>query len=220
MKEIRIVLADAQYLARAGYHHLLQQHAQLRVVGEAEDFEELESTVRELSPDIVIFDYHNSDTFEIEDICRVSDQFPEVRFLVVTGEEDKANIFKVLECGVNSIVTKHCSQEEIIAAIKSTSRSEKFFCNKVLNVILEKHLGGNDEDDCYPSNLTAREIEIVELVASGISTREIAEKLHLSPHTIYTHRKNVMKKLGINSVSEMILYAINSGIVKPAVNQL
>lgn len=189
------------------------------MVGEASDTKELEAVVQELKPDIIIFDYHNSESFSIDDICRINNAAPETNFLVVTSESEKSKIFKILECGVNSILTKNCSREEIISAIKSTSRSEKFFCNKVLNVILEKHLGNQEEEEnCYPSNLTAREVEIVELVAKGIPTREIADLLCLSPHTVYTHRKNIMKKLRINSVSEMILYAINAGIVKPAVN--
>jgi DNA-binding NarL/FixJ family response regulator len=216
--EVQIVLADNQDLARAGFRQLLAGHENLHIVGEAINAEELMEIARLQQPDIVIFDYHNSESFCIDDICKVIALSPDTQFLVVTAEGDQSNIFKILECGVNSILTKHCSEEEILGAIRSTSRGEKFFCNKVLNVILEKHLGPKEEEDCFPSSLTIRELEVVELVAQGIPTRDIAERLCLSTHTIYTHRKNIMKKLGINSVSEMILYAINSGIVKSGVN--
>lgn len=217
-QEVQIVLADNQDLARAGFRQLLAGHGNMNIVGEAINADELLELARSEQPDIVIFDYHNSETFSIDDICKTTALSPKTQFLVVTAEGNQANIFKILECGVNSILTKHCSEEEIMGAIRSTSRGEKFFCNKVLNVILEKHLAPQEEEDCFPSSLTIRELEVVELVAQGIPTREIAERLCLSPHTIYTHRKNIMKKLGINSVSEMILYAINSGIVKSGAN--
>ncbi|MEM7040732.1 MAG: response regulator transcription factor [Bacteroidota bacterium] len=220
MGAIRIIIADSQFLTRKGFRHLFREDDRLEVVGEAANGADLLAKVGIKKPDIVVFDYHNSETFEIEDIGVVRKAYPQTGFLIVTADELKGNIFKVLEYGVSSILTKNCSEEEILAGVRATARAEKFFCNKVLEVILERQLGPEDDEDvsCAPSNLTAREIEIVTLIANGISTKEIASQLCLSTHTIYTHRKNIMKKLNINSVSEMVLYAINSGIVKPSEN--
>jgi DNA-binding NarL/FixJ family response regulator len=213
---VKIAIADAQYLARAGFRFLFADSKQITVVGEATDCEELEQLISDEKPQIVILDYHNGDRFQIDDICALYDHFPGLQVLVVTDDQEKANIFRVLDCGVNCILTKNCSPEEIVSAVLATARGEKFFCNKVLEIILEKHHapGDADEDDCSPSALTVREAEIVGLIAQGITTKDIADQLHLSTHTVYTHRKNIMKKLQINSVSEMILYAVNAGIVK------
>lgn len=219
MQLINIVLADSQHLVRAGFRYLLQEEENFNIIGEAATPGQLLKIAQESKPDIVVFDYHNSATFSIKDVCSVAKITPNTRVLIVTADDDKKNIFSILECGVNSILTKNCSKEEIINAIKATAKSEKFFCNKVLDIILEKHLGNEEkESNCLPSSLTAREIEVVNLVAQGLPTKEIAERLCLSTHTIYTHRKNIMKKLQINSVSEMILYAINSGISKQELN--
>ena len=219
MDQVKIVLADAQYLARAGFRHLFRDQEHFLIVDEAASFKQLATVVKAKSPDIVVFDYHDSGDYEIQDICKIKDIAPDTRFLVVTADADKSNIFKVLECGANSILTKNCSREEIINAVNATARREKFFCNKVLDIILEKHLGKEEKDDnCTPSSLTARELEIVGYIAQGISTKAMAEELCLSTHTIYTHRKNIMKKLGINSVSELVLYAVNAGIVKSTAN--
>lgn len=92
-------------------------------------------------------------------------------------------------------------------------KTKNFFCNKILDIILAKHLSKED-DDCAPTELTVRELEIVGLIAEGHSTKDIAEELCLSTHTVYTHRKNVMRKLNVNSASELILYAINTGLVR------
>ncbi len=218
MEPVKVVLADAQYLARAGFRHLFSDEERVMIVDEAATPAQLETIVQAQQPDIVVFDYFNSEHYDIQDICRIKGIAPNTRFLVVTADHDKSNIFKVLECGASSILTKHCSKDEIINAVYATARKEKFFCNKVLDIILEKHLGQTEskekEANCAPSSLTARELEVVELIAQGVTTKAMAEQLHLSTHTIYTHRKNIMKKLGINSVSELILYALNAGIVK------
>lgn len=215
MDAARIVIADSQYLARAGFKHLFAKSKGVEVVGEAINADQLGRVISDVQPDVVIYDYHNSDKFTIEDIARMQKAHPGTRFLVVTSDDKKPNIFKVLEIGVNSILTKHCSRDEIVNAVHATVRGEKFFCNKVLDIILEKHVKPeNEEENCAPTSLSTRETEIVGLIASGVSTREIADQLCLSTHTIYTHRKNIMKKLQINSVSEMVMYAVNSGIVK------
>ena len=211
---IQIILADSQYLTRAGFRHLFRDHKRIAVAGEATNSDELFHLVKEKHPDIIVFDYHDSEAFSIEDVREVRSMNPKINFVIVTADQEKSNIFQVLSSGVNCILTKNCSEEELISGIQATARNEKFFCNTVLDIILEKHLNDEEEEpDCAPTSLTARELEVVELVGLGISTREIADRLHLSIHTVYTHRKNIMKKLQINSVSEMVLYAVNAGII-------
>lgn len=212
-EEIKIVLADSQYLARAGYQFLFANQKNFTVVAEAIDAEELVQAIETYSPNVVLTDYDNGGLFSIEDIIELRSNFPQVQILLVTNDQERPNISKVLDSGVNCILTKNCSPEEIIGAVVASAKGEKFFCNKVLDIILEKHIP-KQEESCDPSNLSAREIEIVAMIAQGISTKSIADQLCLSTHTIYTHRKNIMKKLRINSASEMILYAMEAGIVK------
>jgi len=210
---IKIVVADGQYLTRAGLKYLLAGQPQLKVVGEATDREELEQVVQSTAPHIVVIDHHNTDQFSLDDIAWLRSKYPKINVLLVTDDHTRSHIYQVLDHGVNCILTKHCGPEEIVSAVLATHRSEKFFCNKVLEIILEKE---NDVDSsCRPSNLSTREAEIVLLIAKGVTTKEIADRLCLSTHTVYTHRKNIMKKLSISSVSEMILFAMHSGIVKP-----
>ncbi len=214
MSPVKAVIADAQFLARAGFKQLFSEVEQVEIVGEAATAAQLDTVIDLQNPDLVIYDYFNTNHFSIDDLRRIKKQKPNLQFLVVTSDSSKANIFRILESGVNSILTKHCSRDEIVNAVHATARKEKFFCNTVLDIILEKQLGRDEKEiNCAPTSLTNREVEIVTLVAQGISTRAMADQLCLSTHTIYTHRKNIMKKLGINSVSELVLYAVNSGMV-------
>ena len=210
---IKIVLADTQYLARAGYKYLFAKQKELQVVAEVLDAEELFQAIETHAPHVVMADYANGGLFSIEDIQQLRKRFPKVQVLLVTNDQSRENIQKALDSGVNCILTKNCSPEEIVGAVSASAKAEKFFCNKILDIILEKHVPKQDES-CDPSNPSVREIEIVSLIAQGISTKEIANQLFLSTHTVYTHRKNIMKKLRINSASEMILYALQAGIVQ------
>ncbi len=209
---VKIVLADAQFLTRAGLKLLFAGQANLKVVAEATDHEELAAAIAAHSPQVVVIDHHNTNEFSLADIAWLHETHPLLNVLLITDDTDRGRIYQLLDLGVNCILTKHCSGEEIISGAIATAKREKFFCNKVLEVILEK----NDapDDSCRPSNLSIREIEIVNLIAQGVTTKVIADRLCLSTHTVYTHRKNIMKKLAINSVSEMILYALHTGISK------
>lgn len=213
MENIKIILADSQYLIRKGLRHLISSHPAMQVVSEAKHRTQLIDQINQHSPDLVIIDYNNSKFFDIEDISEIKKISSNTKVLIISSDESKNNINTVLEKGINSFLTKECDEEEIVNAIYATAKGEKFFCNKILDVILEKHLS-KEEEDCKPSQLTTRELEIVRMISDGSSTREIAEKLNLSHHTIYTHRKNVMKKLNIKSASELIIYAMNKGIAR------
>jgi len=213
MQSVRLLLADSQYLIRLGLKSLAARNKRIKIVGESSNTEELLKKVHDLQPDVVLMDYKNSHHFNLEDVKEVKAISPSSKLLIISSDDDKDNIFKVIEYGINSFVTKECSEEEIMNAIVATAKNEKFFCNKVLDIILAKHLS-KEEDDCAPTELTVRELEIVGMIAEGHSTKNIAEELCLSTHTVYTHRKNVMRKLNVNSASELILYAINSGIVR------
>jgi DNA-binding NarL/FixJ family response regulator len=210
---IKIILADAQYLTRAGLKYLLSGQPQLKVVAEATDRDELAAAIAQEQPHVVIIDHHNTDQFTLADIGWLGTEFPEVNVMLVTDEHSREQIHALLAQGVNCILTKHCGPEEIVSAVLATYKKEKFYCNKVLEIILEKHTAP-EEVSCSPSNLSAREAEIIGLIAQGVTTKDIADRLCLSLHTVYTHRKNIMRKLSINSVSEMILYAMHAGIGK------
>lgn len=209
---IKIAIADAQILIRMGLRNLLGKQKDFKIVGEATSSDELLNLAESQQPDVVIFDYQSPKHFRIKDIETLRQVSPASQFLIISADESRDNIFKVIESGAISFLTKECDKDEIIGAIYATAKGEKFLCHKVIDIIIEKHMHG-EEDECKPINLSMRETEIIKLTAKGWAAKTIARHLFLSTHTVYTHKKNIMKKLKINSSSEMIVYAIQNGLV-------
>ncbi len=212
MEKTTIIIADTQYLIRAGLRCVLQQQDSLEIVGEVTNQSELFKMVEEMEPDIVILDYNQPPAFTVDAVPIIKSLSSQTQILIISADDDKKNIFSSIENGAVSYLTKKCGESEILDAIRATSKNEKFFCNKVLDFILEKSF--KKDNDLKTNPLTPREIEIVQLVVTGKIAKEIASELNLSTHTIYTHRKNIMKKLKINSNSELVLYALQEGLVE------
>jgi len=216
LSTIKIIIADHQYLIRMGLRHILGRNKGMEVVDEVANSSELLQAVKKHSPQIVLMDYNDSNSFSVSDIYHINQKFPGCRFVIITADENRESINKALSFGVNGFLTKTCDRDEIKKAITATAKGEKFFCNKILDIILAKHLGQDVEEDCEPTELTVREVEIVKLVSDGHSSKKIAELLNLSLHTVQTHRRNVMRKLKISSVSELVMYAVNTGLTTVA----
>lgn len=211
---ISIVIADSQVLVRVGLKHLLSKQEDYRILGEAKNENELLQWLKAERPDVLIMDYDQPENFSHQTIELVREHHPNTNILIISGDNNKNAIYQVLESGVNSFLTKTCDENEIRDAVAATAKGEKFYCTRIIDYLLEKSFAKDEEEDCSPTPLSPREVEIVRLIAQGLIAKEIADVLSLSTHTIYTHRKNIMKKLNINSSSELILYALNNGLVK------
>ncbi len=210
---ISIVIADSQVLVRVGLKHLLSEQKGYRILGEARNEKELFQRLQSDRPDVLIMDYDQPDNFSHQTIESVRKKHPDTNILIISGDDNKNAIYQVLESGVNSFLTKTCDEDEIKDAVAATAKGEKFYCTRIIDYLLEKSFAKEEEEDCSPTPLSPREVEIVRLIAQGLIAKEIADVLSLSTHTIYTHRKNIMKKLNMNSSSELILYALNNGLV-------
>lgn len=212
MGKTKILIGDSQFLSRQGLEQLVITHDQFKLQGLSETGQELLRQVAAAKPSVVILDYQ-SDLFGLELIGKIKVTSPESRILIISADLERDNIFKSIELGANSFVTKNCSRQEIVNAIIATAKDERFFCNTILEVFVERPKDKTKVE--LTTNLTEREIEILQLIGKGHSTKELADLLHLSQHTIYTHRKNMMKKLGVKSSTDMILSAVNLGLIKP-----
>lgn len=211
MQKSAVLIADAHYLSRVGLRHILAELPSCELVGEASTESQLLHKLQVTKADIVVLDYAQPGKFSIGTIDKIRNTLPSTRLLIISSDEDKKTIYQVLEGGVNSFLSKHCGEKEIVDAFEATVRNEKFYCTNVLNHLLEKSFP--KEADCSPTPLSPREIDIVRLVANGLIAKEIAGKLKLSTHTVYTHRKNIMKKLKLGTVSELVKYALKEGLV-------
>lgn len=212
-EKILVAIADAHFLSRYGIRKILEEQSNFEIVGELVNEKSLLQLARSCPPDILIIDYHHPGTFNEETINKVKAIAPGINILVISGVNDKQSIYRVLENGVHSFLTKTCGKTEITDAIRATAKGEKFFCTRIVDYLLEKSFAKEEIGEKNP--LTPREIEIVQLVAQGLIAKEIADVLNLSTHTVYTHRKKIMKKLNLSSSSELVLYAVHKGYVSP-----
>ncbi len=212
---VSIVVADSAFLAREGFKTVIGKTKEYSQVGEIASRAELEEKLKSIKPDILVIDPDPGDILEIEELDKIQQVSPKTKTLVISGYCSKDNVLKILKKGVFGYLTRECGKKEILHALDSVVKGEKFICNKIVDVILKKEL---DENNDFDTPLTEREIEIIKLITEKYSNQEIAEKLFISINTVYTHRKNIMKKLQLKSPVELILYAIDSGIIQPYQN--
>jgi DNA-binding NarL/FixJ family response regulator len=219
---IKLLIAEDHYLIRQGIKRILEDQSDIRIVGEAQDTTELEKLALKEQPDVLMVDY-TSDDFPKDALRPILKLVPRTKVLAVTPSQSKMTLQKGLDLQVTSFLLKNCEQEEIIEAIHATAENENFFCGQIIEQILQE----NPESDlasseimsrvyasCEPLRISNREVEIIRLIAQGYTTKEIADQLFLSTHTIVTHRKNIMRKLGINNTASLVIYAVQENIVK------
>lgn len=212
MKQIKILLADNSFLIRQGFKSVIKEAENLTLVGEAEKAEDLSEKLLLTQPDVLIIDYASA-YFCADDISVIKENFPAVNILAVTSPHPRAVISKAIENGVTSHLLKSCSKEEIIEAINFTMKGQKFLCGKIVDVLVQNKRVISDVVSCEGIKLSDREIEIIQLIADGLGNKQIADKLFLSTHTITTHRKNIMNKIGANNTAGLVMFAIRQNLI-------
>lgn len=210
---IKVLLADNQPLTAAGLAAILNERPDIRIVDRVLSRDQLPGLLEQHKPQLLIVDYNVPDHITREDLLQVQKYSPETNILVISSDSDKTSILQVLQSGVIGYLTKECSRDEIVMAVSAVARGEKFFCHKILNIIMEKHFS-TEPAEVVPGILTVRETEILTLLASGYSTQRVADELHLSPHTVHTHRKSIIKKLKIKSPTEFVIHAMDFGLIR------
>lgn len=214
MGKIKIVVADNSYLIREGFRSIIESVKDFIFSGEASTTEILSEKLLLTQPDVLVIDY-TSAFFSIDDISVIKKQFPKINILAITNQNSKATISKSIQSGVVSHLLKDCGKDEIIEAIRSTAKAQQFFCGKIVDDILKEEKISTKGVACDGVKLSVREIEIIQLVSDGLSNKQIAEKLFLSVHTVTTHRKNIMSKLGVNNTAGLVMLAVRENLIEP-----
>ena len=215
---MKLVLADSNELIRIGLRTVINSQLKIDIVGEAINNEDLFKLISSFETDIVLIDY-TSPGFSIDVIPKIVSSFPFVKFVAITPEQSAQTLVDALRSGVSSYVKKDCDISEIINAIKETKQGNKVFCGQVLETIQRASINVEDIDfasfSCEPVLLSERENEIIVYISEGQTNAQIAENLFLSNHTINTHRKNIMAKLGVKNTAGIVMYAVKTQLVSP-----
>ena len=216
---MKIFVADNSELIRRGFSCLLADVKEFDIESNISNAEELNLALKKESADVLIID-HLSLGINFKYIQELRRNFPNMFILGLTTFPQKSSILKALASGVTSYLLKECDREEIIEAIQSTRKGKKFICGKILSVLTsdeEIKMNGSilKLSTCEGSVITDRELEIVQLIAQGYSNKQIADKLFLSQHTVTTHRKNIMSKLGVNNTAGVVMFAVKNNLLEP-----
>ena len=208
---MNIIIADPNYLTREGFKYIINENSSLNVAAEITKSKDLWLQVETKKPDVLVMDYTAPNFIDIDELEKVNEISEKTKMLVISDDRNKENILRAIKYGVTGYLSKQCEKEEIINALFTVHKGEKFFCNKILDVILEKQ--NTPSIDIAELNLSEREIEVITLITTGYSNKEIADMLFISIHTLYTHRKNIMKKLNFKSPVELVLLALDLGLI-------
>ena len=213
---LRILVADDHEVVRRGLCALLEAHAGWHICGEAADGRDAVAKTKELNPDILVMDIGMPTLNGLAAADQIMQANPRQRILILTITRSEQVIREVLEVGARGFVLKSDAARDLVNAVEALQQGRTFFTPQVGDMVLSGYLHGGNEKVNLPK-LTTREREIVQLLAEGKSTKEVAALLNLSVKTAETHRSNVMRKLGIHSVSELVLYAIRNNIIQAEV---
>lgn len=205
----RILVADGQEITLNGFLHILERNA--CDVHAARNGNELFSKLVNPLPDVLVVDYASLKDFDADDLNRLRERFENLPLMIVTSHRDKKTILRILEYSVHGFLFKDCSEQDFIRCVEAMLRGERSFCNEVFDILMEARLSRQETQ--WPSSLTTREVDIIRLIVKGYSTSVIAGELNLSPHTISTHRKNIIRKLKIKSPVELVAQAYDLGLV-------
>ena len=211
----RIILVDDHAVIRRGLRLLLDQQEDFDVVGEARDGREAVQLAEALRPDVAVMDISMPNLNGIEAARQIVTKQLGVAVVILSLHADEGYVLRALRAGARGYLLKECPPEELIQAIRAASEGKAFFSPVVSRMLVEdymRQLQDRQMEDTYEL-LTAREREILQLVAEGKSNKDVANMLKLSPYTVETHRSNILEKLNLHSVPELVLYAVRKRVI-------
>ncbi len=214
MPEIRILLVDDHPILRAGLRAMLSYVDDMNVVGEAQDGQEALDQVAALQPDVVVMDVAMQGMNGLDATRAITERYPRTRVLVLSQHEDRQYVLPLLQAGAAGYIMKRALSTDLIRAIQAVYQGETYLHPSVSSIVLEEMLGSRHPEQADPDALTNRETEILKHIVMGKTNTQIAATLCLSVKTVEWHRSNLMNKLDIHNIADLVRYALQHGLVK------
>ena len=215
--EVRILIADSHRIVREAICSLLSNEPGFNIVGEAEDGRLAIQLSRELNPDVIIMETSMPNLNGIEATRQIINELPDVKVIALSAHWDRRSVCEMLKAGASGYLPKNCAFDELVSAIQNVISDRTYLSSHISGLVVNEYLHRSVEKgkSAY-SVLTDREREVLQLIAEGKSTKRIARELFVSPKTIEWHRSQLMKKLRMESVAELVKYAISEGLTSVA----
>ncbi|MEY2578834.1 MAG: hypothetical protein QOI49_1658 [Verrucomicrobiota bacterium] len=213
MSALRVVLADDHALVRAGIRALLEKLPGIEVVGEADNGRQALELIKKTSPNLILLDISMAELGGLEALPRIVRDFPGVKVLILSGHANEEYVLRALRCGATGYMLKEAAAEELGLAIKAVAQDKTYLSPSVSRTVVESYLQRAAGEEGPIEQLTARQREVLQLIAEGKNTKEIASTLEVSVKTVEAHRLQLMARLHIHDVPGLVRYAIRSGLV-------
>jgi DNA-binding NarL/FixJ family response regulator len=213
MSALRVVLADDHALVRAGIRALLEKLPGIEVVGEADNGRQALELIKKTSPNLILLDISMAELGGLEALPRIVRDFPGVKVLILSGHANEEYVLRALRCGAAGYMLKEAAAEELGLAIKAVAQDKTYLSPSVSRTVVESYLQRAAGEEGPIEQLTARQREVLQLIAEGKNTKEIASTLEVSVKTVEAHRLQLMARLNIHDVPGLVRYAIRSGLV-------
>jgi len=210
---VKIILADDHRIMREGLRALLERESDIEVIAEADNGRTTVELARELNPDVVVIDIGMPDLNGIDATRQIVSESPAVKVIALSMHSDRKFVREMLSAGASGYLLKDSAFEELGAALATVINNQTYLSPKIADTVVKDYLGKIETKESKVSPaLTKREREVLQLIAEGKTTKDIASQLYVSIKTIETHRKQIMDKVGLNSVAELTKYAIREGL--------
>lgn len=209
----RILLVDDHELMREGLRSILEEEENVEIVGEASSGREAVALSRALEPDLVIMDVGMKDLNGIDSTRQIRSDQPNVRVIALSSHSDSRYVSAMLEAGASGYLLKANAYADLREALQAARQGKSYLCAEVTQGVMDASLHGSGSG-ASPSALSGREREVLQLLAEGLSSPEIGKRLFIATSTVETHRRSIMRKLGIHSVADLTKWAIREGLTE------
>jgi DNA-binding NarL/FixJ family response regulator len=214
MQPFRILIADDHEVVRRGIRAMLESHPGWEVCGEAGDGREAVQQARELKPGLVLLDIGMPNLNGLEAARQILATYPTTSILILTMHSSQQVLREVLAVGARGFLLKSDAGRDLVTAVEALQRDGTFFTSHATEIVADGCLNPDPKEPRFPNRLTPREREVVQLLAEGKTSKEVAVALNLSVKTVETHRTNIMRKLDLHSIADLTLFALRNGIAQ------
>jgi DNA-binding NarL/FixJ family response regulator len=206
---LQVLIADSQFLITESLKYILLSEGRFNIYDVVKEKSDLIKALGAGNISLLIIDHSQIDIAGISELKDIITRFPDLKILINTNSLSKRELHEMNQAGITNIILKTADREELFEAINATLNGKKYYSNELLDLLFDSPDKKNISDSS--PQLTNSEIEIVKLIAEGLTTKEIAAQKFISFHTVISHRKNIFRKLGVTSISELIMYGIKAG---------
>ncbi|MCL4534624.1 MAG: response regulator transcription factor [Bacteroidetes bacterium] len=213
MQQISVILVDDQNIVRQGFRLILEQHDDIKVVGEAQSSEEAHRIIKELHPDVVVIDLASPEDNCLVATRQIKEQIPGTHIIALTSHAEGDYVLAMLKAGAEGYLLKTSAAADLVQAIRAVHQGQSVWCTEAARKLVEEINNKSSPDRHREDGLSKREEEILQLTATGATSKEIAKSLHLSAKTVDNYRSSIMEKLGARNTTEAIFQALSLGLL-------